>query len=131
MSRNVATVQAMYAAFATGDVAGILEHLDPDVEWEHSWGGRSLKWYRPRRGRDSVPGFFADLADFEFRRFEPVAFLEGDDMVAVPIRLELFVKATGKTIRDLEVHLWTFGKDGKVTQMRHLVDTLQFADATS
>jgi ketosteroid isomerase-like protein len=76
-------------------------------------------------------GFFETLADFEFLHFEPVGFLEGDGMVCVPIRLELRVKANGRIIRDLEAHLWTFGADGKVTRLRHLVDTLQFAEATA
>ena len=48
-------------------------------------------------------------------------------MVAVPIHLELRVKSTGKIIKDLEAHLWTFDADGKVTRMRHLADTQQFA----
>lgn len=131
MSRNIDTVKTMYGCFGTGDIAGIIERLHPDVEWEHDWGGPTLKYYTPRRGRSEVQKFFETLADFEFLRFEPVAFLEGDNMVAVPIQLELLVKANGKRIRDLEAHLWTFGADGRVTRMRHLVDTLQFAQATA
>lgn len=131
MTRNVETIQALYAAFGKGDIAGVVAGLDPDVDWEHSWGGAPLKWFAPRKGAAEVPGFFASLSDFEFVRFEPLAFLEGGDMVAVPIRIELRVKATGKTIRDLEVHLWTLGRDGKVVAMRHLVDTLQYAQATA
>ena len=77
-----------------------------------------------------MPGFFESLADFEFTRFEPTAFLAGDDMVAVPIRIELLVKKTGKRIRDLEAHLWTFGPSGLVTRFRHLADTHQFVLAT-
>jgi len=127
MSRNVDTVKAMYECFGRGDVPGILARLSPDVEWEHDWGGAPLRWYQPRRGHDGVLQFFATLADFEFLRFEPVAFLEGGDLVAVPIQLELRVKATGKVIRDLEAHLWTFGADGRVARMRHFVDTQQFA----
>lgn len=129
--RNVATVQAAYACFARGDVPGILALLDPGVAWEHDWGGRPLKWYTPRHGRDAVPGFFAALADFEFVRFEPQAFLSDDHMVAVPVQIELKVKANGRTIRDLEVHLWTFGADGKVSRFRHVCDTLQFAEMTA
>jgi hypothetical protein len=60
-----------------------------------------------------------------------VAYLEGSGMVAVPIHLELRVKATGKTIRDLEAHLWTFGDDGLVRRMRHFVDTEQFAQQSA
>lgn len=77
-----------------------------------------------------MPGFFATLADFEFVRSEPFAFLEGGAMVAVPVRLELVCKANGKRIRDLETHLWTFGPDGQVTGFRHFIDTQQWAQAT-
>jgi hypothetical protein len=42
-----------------------------------------------------VPGFFASLADFEFFRFEPFAIPERDNMVAVPVRLELVCKSNG------------------------------------
>lgn len=131
MSRNVDTVKAMYDCFGRGDIAGILARLSPDVEWEHDWGGTPLKWYRPRRGHDGVKQFFASLADFEFLRFEPAAFLEGGNLVAVPIHIELRVRATGRTIRDLEAHLWTFGDDGRVARLRHLVDTQQFAQQSA
>ena len=32
-----------------------------------------------------------------------------------------------KRIRDLEAHLWTFGADGLVRRIRHLIDSHQFA----
>jgi len=131
MTRNVEAVQAIYQAFGKGDIDGGPAHLDPSVDWEHSWGGRTLTWFTPRKGLADVPGFFASLADFEFVRFEPFAFLEGGNMVASPIHIERKVKATGKVIRDLEAHLWTFGEDGRVVAVRHLVDTLQFAEATA
>ena len=129
MSRDIDTVKAMYDCFAKGDLPGILARLAPDVEWEHDWGSSPLPWYVPRRGRDEVMRFFASLADFDFLRFEPFAFLEGDNLVAVPIHLELRVKKTGKIIKDLEMHLWTFGDDGLVKRMRHLTDTRQFSQA--
>jgi len=129
MSRNTDSVKAIYESFGKGDVPAILARLSPDVAWEHDWGGENLKWFEPRKSRDAVPGFFASLADFDFVRFEPYAFLEGENMVAVPVRLELVVKATGKPIRDLEMHLWSFGADGLVTGFRHFVDTQQWAQA--
>jgi uncharacterized protein len=129
MSRNIDTAKAAYAHFANGDIASILALLAPDIAWEYGWGGPVLKWYEPRHGRDAVAKFFATLADFEFVRFAPVEFLEGGNMVAVPIEIELIVKATGKSIRDLEMHLWTYGADGRVSRFRHLVDTLQLAEA--
>ena len=130
MSRNTATIQHMYAAFGRGDIPAILEHLDEKVEWEHDWT-EPLKWYRPLRGRAAVPQFFETLSDFDFLKFEPCAFLEGAGMVCVLIRVELRVKTTGRIIRDLEAHLWTFGDDGKVARFRHLADTHQYAVATA
>jgi ketosteroid isomerase-like protein len=130
MSPSADAVKAIYESFGKGDVQGILARLATDVAWEHDWGGETLKWFEQRRGRDAVPGFFASLADFEFVRFEPFAFLEGDGMVAVPVRLELVCKASAKRIHDLEMHLWTFGSDGLVTGFRHFVDTHQWAQAT-
>jgi hypothetical protein len=130
MSRHVDAVKAIYESFGKGDIAAIMARLDPEVEWEYDWGSPPLKWYTPRRGRDQVPGFFESLADFEFIRFEPIAFLGGDGMVAVPIRLELVVKKNGKRIRDLEAHLWTFGANGLVTRFRHLLDSHQWVLAT-
>jgi ketosteroid isomerase-like protein len=129
MSRNIDTVKAIYDCFGKADIAGILARLAPDVQWEHDWGAEPLPLFAPRRGRDEVPKFFAMLDAFEFLRFEPVAFLEGANMVAVPVDLELLVKATGRRIKDVEAHLWTFGDDGLVTRFRHLADTRQFAQA--
>ncbi|MBX9945745.1 MAG: nuclear transport factor 2 family protein [Reyranella sp.] len=130
MNRHVETVRRIYGCFAEGDIAGILARLDAAIDWEHDWGSETLAWYQPRRGRAAVAGFFETLADFDFVRFEPRAFLAGGDMVAVPIEVELVVKLTGSRVRDLEVHLWTFGPHGLATRFRHVVDTLQLANAT-
>ena len=127
MSKNVDTVKEIYACFGRGDVPGILERLDPIVEWEYDWGAEPLPIYKTRRGREEVVGFFEALADFDFLRFEPIGFLEGDGMVAVPIQAELRHKASGRGFRDLEMHLWTFGSDGLVTRYRHVGDTREFA----
>lgn len=128
MPNHVAAVQTIYAAFDRGDIATIIEQLDPDIEWEYDWAD-PLPLYRPRRGRKSVADFFKMLGDFEFLKFEPVAFLSGSDMVCVPVQLELRVKANGRLVKDLEAHLWTFGTDGKARRFRHLADTRQFARA--
>jgi uncharacterized protein len=127
MSRNVDTGNAIYEYFSKGDVPGILDRLVPGVEWEHDWGAPPLKWYVPRRGRAEVVKFFQTLADFELLRFERVAFLEGANVVEVPIPIELRLEPTGSRIKGLEAHPWTFGDDGLVMRMRHLVDSHQFA----
>ena len=127
MGDHVQTVQAIYGAFGKGDVDGILAHLDPGVRWDADWGMTPPPLYAPRVGRDEVPKFFAALADYDFVRFEPQAFLTGGDWVAVPIQFELRHKASGRVAADLEVHLWRFGPDGKVVWFRHLLDGRLFA----
>lgn len=129
MSDHVASVQAIYAAFGRGDVPAFLAHLDEDVDWEHDWGSPPLSIYTPRRGRAEVAKFFAALHAIEITRFEPINLLAGGNQVAAVIRLGLTVKATGQAVTDLEMHLWTFGTDGKVTGLRHICDTHQLARA--
>jgi hypothetical protein len=62
----------------------------------------------------------------EFHRFEPTNFLAGGNQVAVPINVDVTVKATGNRITALEVHLWTFGDDGKITRFFHAIDRHAF-----
>jgi ketosteroid isomerase-like protein len=122
-------MQQIYEAFGRGDIPAILERLSEDVRWEHWPSGNSAQdadvpYMRERTGREAVGAFFQDLQeDFEMNSFEPHTFLEGDSTVAVVIRVDLTVRATGKRIQDEEIHLVEFGPDGEVTALRHLLDT--------
>lgn len=127
MSEQMTAVHEIYGAFGRGDIPAILAHLSSDVEWEHDWGGQPLSLYTPRRGHQDVIGFFEGLSRLEFLQFAPENFLEGGNQVAVVIRLHARVRATGREVKDLEMHLWTFGPYGKVSRFRHLADTRQFA----
>jgi ketosteroid isomerase-like protein len=57
--------------------------------------------------------------------------LTSDEQVAAVIDVTLTAKVNGKRIEYTEIRLWTFGADGKVVAVRHLVDTLQHAEAQS
>jgi ketosteroid isomerase-like protein len=124
-NRNLDTVSGIYASFGRGDVPAILERLHADVEWEHDAVDHGVPWLRPGRGREAVAGFFQMLGGLDFATFEPQSFLQGDDLVAAVIRVDLRVRETGARIRDLEIHLWTFDNDGLVTRFRHIIDTHQ------
>jgi ketosteroid isomerase-like protein len=134
---NAETVQRIYEAFGRGDVPPILERLAEDVRWEHHPTGnsaqdRDVPYMRPRSGREAVAGFFEDLKkDFEMHSFNPRSFLEGDDLVAAVIEYDLTVTATGKRLRDEEIHLWEFAADGKITGFRHFLDTAKAIEAHS
>ena len=134
---NVATVQEIYEAFGRGDIPAILQRLAEDVRWEHHPTGNTAQdhdvpYMRPRLGRDAAAGFFQDIGeDFEMHSFNPHTFLEGEGLVAAVIEYDLTVKATGKRLRDEEIHLWEFGAEGKATAYRHFLDTAKAIEAHS
>ena len=122
---NVATVMAIYEAFGRGDVELIVDQLDDDVDWEMGVDGHGIPWLEPGRGHDHVRGFFACLgSSVEITHFQPGRPLTNENQVAVPVALAAKVKASGKQWREEhEIHLWTFGPDGKVVAFKHVVDT--------
>lgn len=127
MASHIPTVQAIYAAFGRGDVPGILRHLAPDIAWDQGWGIAPPPPLRVGRGHDTVTAFLSGLAAYEFLRFEPLNFLEGGNQVAVVIALDLQSRATCRRHAETEIHLWTFGADGRAMAMRHIVDPRGFA----
>lgn len=126
---NLETVQAIYADFGAGNVAAIIDRMDEAVEWERNGTDHGVPWLKPGRGKAHVAQFFASLAAVEITRFVPTNLLVGGDQVVAVIDIEATVKATGVAVRDEELHLWTFGPDGKVTGFRHVVDTAQHVAA--
>jgi ketosteroid isomerase-like protein len=131
---DMSTVQRIYEAFGRGDVDAILAELDEDVAWEdwasHSAQEAGVPWLARREGRAAAAGFFAALGELEQHRLEPVNFLAGGGEVAVTFRVDLTVRATGRRFQDEEIHLWTFGPDGRVTRFRHYGDTAKHIAAS-
>lgn len=124
MSKNLQTVQAVYQAFATGDVPSILAQLSSDIDWEYS-GAQEVPWLERRHGRDAVGGFFGALAEnLEFEKFAVNDVLAGDRVVVALVDLDARVKRTGKRISERdEVHVWRFDESGKVVAFRHALDS--------
>jgi ketosteroid isomerase-like protein len=127
---HVATVRSLYEAFGRGDVATIIDAVAEDVEWEVGAVDHGLPLLAPGRGKAHVATFFQQLADVDFKRFEPrVVFGSGDHVMAV-IAVEFLVPKTGRSVtEEAEGHLWTFGPDGRVVAFRHYVDELQHSRA--
>jgi ketosteroid isomerase-like protein len=132
---NLSTIQAVYEAFGRGDVPAILDQLADEVTWERWETGNTAQeagvpWMLTRQGRDGVAEFFRDVdAGLEFHGFEPLNLLAGGNQVAATIRLDLTAKATGERFQDVEIHLWTFDESGKVSGLRHFLDTAKHIKA--
>lgn len=121
---NLKTVQDIYAAFGAGDVPAILDKLADNVEWDTDARSDVGPFIVARRGKDGAGKFFAALAAADFTKFEPTALLESGNVVVALVDVDFTVKATGKTVSQLdEVHIWRFDNDGNVASFRHRVDT--------
>jgi len=120
---NLNVVSDIYSLFGQGNIPAIFNHLHENVEWEHDSEDYGIPWIKPGRGHAHVTRFFQALANIDFEQFDVLNLLEGPSQVVAVIRLGARVKSSGHEIRDLELHLWTFDDQGKVTRFRHVVDT--------
>lgn len=120
------TISGIYAAFGRGDIPSIMKHISPDVSWEHGASDHGIPWLEPGRGLDHVASFFGVVAnELAIDRFDVSGIFPSGDQVLVAIDISLEVRSTGKRVRDLELHHWTLGPDGRVIRFRHVVDTHQ------
>ena len=129
MSHTIETVQNIYQAFGRGDVPTILALLSPDVCWE-DWADNGAQrggvpTMQPRRGPAGVGAFFGAVAELQMHEFKVLDLFGGERQVAAEVLIDFTVPATGVRVRDEEMHLWTFGADGKIVRLRHYVDTVK------
>lgn len=122
---HIDTVHAMYAAFGQGDIETILDHLAEDVVWDQDAPSYGIAIYEPGTGKAHVRRFFQALNEIELLRFEPTNVLSGGNQVAVPINIRVRMKS-GAVVEGLEIHLWTFAPDGRVSRFCHVVDRHAF-----
>ena len=125
----------MYAAFGRGDLPGLLKHLHPDVHWsvnvDHTLpAAQPVAAWKPARGHARVTDFFKHIGqDYEFHEFKPLAFMETGNEVAVRLRMDSTVRATGKKVVGEYMHHFTFDDAGLVTRFREFADTLAESQA--
>jgi ketosteroid isomerase-like protein len=131
---NLSTVQAIYQAFGQGDVPAILDLVADDVAWE-AWADNSAQaagvdHLVPRQGKDGVAEFFGIVGTFDVTDFQVLSLMEGGNQVTAEVVIEAHFP-NGGSLRDEELHLWTFDGDGKVSRMRHYTDTAKHIAAAS
>jgi len=122
-AQNTKVVQETYAAFARGDIQGILDRLTDDIIWKPVHGAAS---YVPtsgeRRGRPAVATFFKQVAEnVNFTTFEPKEFVATGDKV---VALGHYTAKTpiGKSFDSDFVMVFTL-KNGKVTEFQEFSDS--------
>jgi ketosteroid isomerase-like protein len=85
-AQNTDVIKGAFAAFARGDVPGILDRLDESVVWKGVYGAAPhVPTAGERRGKTQVEEFFGQVArNINFSSFEPKEFVaSGDKVVAL------------------------------------------------
>jgi ketosteroid isomerase-like protein len=119
---NVGIVQQAYRNYMDGNLQGVLDLCDDNVEWELP-EMEGVPFSGKRRGRDQVEQFFNQLAGAqEALQFEPREFIAQGDKV---VTLGHYVWSVRDTDRNFEadwVHVFTV-RNGKVAQFKEYTDT--------
>jgi ketosteroid isomerase-like protein len=99
--KNLAFVQAMYAAFARGDIAYVLARVPEDcAEFGVIAAAKSaVPWHIDSRGKTGAAKFFEALGGaVEYQAFEPRDYAAVGDHVYVTIHHRMKVRATGESM---------------------------------
>ena len=119
---NLETIKAIYEAFSKGDIPFILSCLDENVAWEKWTDNHAQKSGVPyMQERDSVAGvteFFIEVGKLGVKNSKAISILGNENQFAVEFEIE-----TERFGFEEEMHLWTFGENGKVIAFRHYLDT--------
>jgi uncharacterized protein len=119
-SRNVGVVRGFNDALAQGDMDGMLDFLDPQLEWR---APESVPWGGTFHGHDGFREFVGKLLDqpAEFRR-EMLEYLDAGERVVVLLRQMGRRKGSDTEYDVPEVHIWTV-RDGKIVDFEGFFDT--------
>jgi len=123
---NLAVVGGIYEAFGRGDIDFILDQVADDCAWE-SWldnhGQKAgIPPMTPRHGRAGVAEFFAYVATMEIQAFQVLDMLASDRQVVVEVQISIALPGGG-SVTDEELHLYSLNDAGRISRMRHYVDT--------
>ncbi|HXD17780.1 MAG TPA: nuclear transport factor 2 family protein [Vicinamibacterales bacterium] len=127
-SENVELVKAAYAAFDRGDLAGLLEMLAPDIEW--NWPAvRDIPHSGPCRGRDAVARVFEIFSTVD----EPIAydrheFIAQGDRVVVLSTYRARAKSSGRTFETDVIQAWTV-RNGQIARFDIQYNTVAAVEA--
>lgn len=126
---NKEVVEAMYAAFAAGDIPAVTALMAEDIEWNEAEGNK-LADRSPYIGPQAVvEGVFQRLAE-DFAQFEVeiTTIISDGDLVVTEGRYHATARHNGVTIHPRIASFWTV-RSGKIAAFQQHVDTLILAKA--
>ncbi|HEX3429512.1 MAG TPA: nuclear transport factor 2 family protein [Rhizomicrobium sp.] len=129
-AENVAIIRSVYQAFGSGDVAGVLGRMSPDIVW-HEAENFPYCDRNPYCGPEAVAaGVFARcIGEWNGFAVKMDDLIDGGDRVVALGRYFGEHKETGGRMNPQAVHVWTL-EDGKIVAFQQYIDTLAVARAT-
>jgi ketosteroid isomerase-like protein len=118
---NVEIVRRAYTALSSGDTDVVTELSSPDFVTDFS---RRLVDPFVLRGRDEAIAFL-DQANEPWDgwpAWEPQELIDAGDQVVAFIRFSAKGRASGAEVEVYVANLWTFGGDGKLTELKYFGD---------
>lgn len=124
---NVELVKGIYAAFAAGDVAGVLGRMSPDIVWNEAENFPYADG-NPYVGPNAVAsGVFARcISDWDGFAVVVEEILDAGDTIVMLGRYRGTCKATGRAQNTQAVHVWRIA-GGKAVRFQQHADTLHVA----
>ena len=126
---NKEVVEALYAAFASGDINAAAAVMAPEMVWNEA-ENYVFADHNPYIGAEAVSsGVFGRTAElFDDFAVEVGEFICEGDTVAMQGRYAAISKATGQRVNPQIVH-WFTVRDGKIVSFQQHLDTLAMAKA--
>jgi ketosteroid isomerase-like protein len=128
-AENVAVIKGIYDAFGTGDVAGVLGAMSPDIVW-HEAENFPYADRNPYVGPQAVAeGVFGRcIGEWDGFNVQMTDLIDGGDRVVALGRYGGAYKTSGGAMSPQAAHVWTL-KDGKAVAFQQYIDTLAVSRA--
>lgn len=128
-NEKVRVVQELYAAFGRGDMPGLLELLDENVDWHFNGRPQDIPFAGHWHGRAKMMDFFRTVVETcDVLEFGPNELLVFDNRVLALGHERVRAKATGREFETDWAHLFTV-EESHIARLREFYDTATMAEA--
>jgi uncharacterized protein len=128
MPDNLEVLRSGYAAFSRGDIDGVVEGFEEDIEFVGP-NSQRMPGAGPHRGKQAVADLLSGMRErWENLSWTPDEFVSEGETVVVLGHMEGKAKATGDEVKVPFVHVWRM-RGGRVRRGQALTDTAVVADA--
>jgi uncharacterized protein len=120
--QNTQLVRQAYDKFKSGDIAGLMDMMADDIEWELD-KTENVPFSGQRHGKAEVANFFQQINELQHPlQFEPQEFIAQGDRVVALGHYTWSVKPTDRVFESDWAEVFTV-RDGKIARFREFANT--------